>query len=156
MRIDITYDILTEESVEQADAAERGWIDPATDYQVDDRPESSWTLREAIKFMSEHTVHIETDWTPENNRLGMSLYGNGERSPGSDPLETDHCMHVKGLSLGSMMRLARLLAYHGVDFANMQSMVRAQRASKRAGQAPDLSGFRERFVNAMHRLSEES
>jgi len=127
MRFDMTYAVLTEDSVAEGDAAEQGWVDPDTEAGTEDRPARGWRPAAAIAFLLEHSATVETCWTPDNSRRGMSLYGNGPYHEGEDPLETDYCLHVKA-SRRELERLARRLAtQHGVYFANIPRLRRARR-----------------------------
>lgn len=145
MNVRVSYSTITEESASHGDHADHGWIDP--DYENrhtlndDDRDTTielsqagayDWpSLRDAMRFMSEHTRHIETCWDIENSRLGMTLYGTG--GDGEDgELECCYDLHIDNVSDGTAMRLARVMADNGVYFANVRRLqVRRQQRHTR-------------------------
>lgn len=134
LRVSVSYSALTEESVSEGDHADHGWIDDTGNDRHsltgDNREfiiEQSqagvyeWrSLREALSFMADKTTHIETCWTPENNHCGMTLSGTGNTSDcEGDEIGVRYDLHLECKSLGTAMRLCRLLRANGVYFANM-------------------------------------
>lgn len=140
MRVSVTYDVVTEESAVDGATADGGFIDPRTERRrslerggkrVHERTLKAsrsgrldWTLRAAIEFVeAQNCAHHETDWCPENNHCGLTVYSTDayethstDARPGV--LSINYAVHVKGLSDGSYTRLARLLRRNGVSFAN--------------------------------------
>lgn len=147
VRCTVTYDIVTEASAEQGDAADGGWIDPRThrerslrngrkrDIERTSRAASAgrlnWRIRDAIAFIdAQNCANHESYWTPENNHCGLGVSATGayetystDARPGVVSVNYD--LHIRGLSAGSYARLARVLAANGVYFANMRSLRRA-------------------------------
>lgn len=144
MRVSVTYDIVTAASALDGDAAERGYIDPRTERE---RPTNAgrkrdigrteraakagrlnWRLRDALAFIDKQCcAHAESDWMLDNARLGLAVYATDayethstDARPGV--ISVDYSLHVRGLSPGSYMRLARLLASKGVDFGNVPTL----------------------------------
>lgn len=142
IRVSVTYDVVTQASAEEGDAAERGYIDPRTERE---RPTDAgrkrdierterlakagrlaWRLRDAIAFIGrQNCANHETDWTQENNGRGLAVYATDAyetQSTDARPgvLSVNYCLHVDGLSYGSFARLARVLAGNGVYFANVR------------------------------------
>jgi hypothetical protein len=147
VKVSVTYDIVTEESVVDGDTADRGYIDPTTERErslvngrrrdierttrARDKGRLYWRLREAIAFIDKQCcASHESCWTPENNHCGLGVSASGayethstDARPGVVSVNYD--LHVRGLSAGSYARLARVLANNGVRFANMRSLCRA-------------------------------
>ena len=145
MQVSVTYDIVTEESAQYGDAAERGYIDPRTERE---RPTDAgrkrdiertvraakagrlnWRLRDALAFIDQQCcAHAESDWTlDEYERPGLAVYATDayethstDARPGVTSV--NYSLHVDGLSAGSYLRLARLLASKGVYFGNVPTL----------------------------------
>lgn len=146
MRVSVTYDIVTEASALEGDAAERGYIDPRTererptdagrkrDIERTERAAKAgrlnWRLRDALAFIDKQCcAHAESDWTLDNARLGLAVYAtNAYETQSTDArpgvASVNYALHVDGLSPGSYMRLARLLASKGVYFGNVPTLRR--------------------------------
>ncbi len=140
MTVHVTYDVVTEVSVQDGDTADGGFIDPRTErrrslkrggkrehertLKASRSGRLDWTLRAAIAFIdAQNCGHHETDWCPENDHCGLSVYATDAyeaHSTDAQPgvLSINYALHVKGLSGGSCGRLARLLRSKGVHFAN--------------------------------------
>lgn len=140
MRVSVTYDVVTEESVVDGDTADGGFIDPRTErrrslkrggkreYERTLKASSSgrlhWDLSEALRWVkAQCCAHHETDWCPENNHCGLTVYSTDAyetHSTDAQPgvLSINYAVHVRGLSDGSYTRLARVLRGNGVYFAN--------------------------------------
>lgn len=149
MNVRVSYSTITEESASNGDHADNGWIDP--DYENrhtlndDDRDTTielsqagayDWpSLRDAMRFMSEHTSHIETDWYPgiETGPGFGSRWFSGTGGEGEDgELECCYDLHIDNVSDGTAMRLARVMADNGVYFANVRRLqVRRQQRHTR-------------------------
>jgi hypothetical protein len=142
MRVSVTFDIVTEQSALEGDAAMRGYIDPRTERE---RPTDSgrkrdiertehaarsgrldWRLRDAIAFIArQNCAHHETDWTQENAGRGLAIYATDAYETHSTDARdgvtsVNYALHIDGLSYGSFGRLARVLRTNGVYFANVR------------------------------------
>lgn len=140
IKVSVTYDVVTEESVQDGDTADGGFIDPRTErrrslkrggkreyertLKASRAGRLNWDLSEAMRWIEAQCCgHHETDWCPENDRCGLTVYSTDAyetHSTDAQPgvLSINYALHVKGLSAGSFIRLARLLRSNGVYFAN--------------------------------------
>jgi len=143
VKVSVTYDVVTEESVVDGATADNGWIDPKTEarrslmngrkrdtarhLRMAQAGKLNWRLRDAIAFISaQNCAHHESCWTPENNHCGLGVSATDAyetHSTDAQPgvLSINYDLHVQGLSAGSYARLARVLASNGVYFANMRA-----------------------------------
>lgn len=135
MTVSVSYSTITEESASNGDIADGGWIDP--DYHNrhtlnDDDHETTielaqagaydWpSLRDAMRFMSEHTSHIETCGIPGHSSLDGWYSGTGGEGEDGE-LECCYDLHIDNVSDGTAMRLARVMADNGVYFANSREL----------------------------------
>jgi hypothetical protein len=122
----ISYSTITEESASEGDHAENGWMHP-DEYRSEESVQ--WGLRDAMRFMGEKCLHIETDWTPEigtGRGFGSRWFGGTGCTDDceGDELEVCYDLHIKHVSDGTAMRLARLMASNGVYFANVRTLQR--------------------------------
>lgn len=149
--IRISYSIITEESASEGGHADNGWIDGEyeTRHSLNDGDREitlemarqgayDWpSLRDALRFMSEKCSHIETDWTPTigtGRGFGSRWFSGTGNVDDCEGDETGVCyyLHIENVSDGTAMRLARLMADHGVYFANVRSLQRRkQRVTRR-------------------------
>lgn len=149
MNVRVSYSTITEESVSNGDHADNGWIDPDyenrhtlndgdrdTTIELSQAGAYDWpSLRDAMRFMSEHTSHIETGWTPTigTGRGFDSCWFSGTGGEGEDgELECCYDLHVSNVSDGTAMRLARVMADSGVYFANSREL-QLRRKQRRTG-----------------------
>lgn len=153
MRVSVTYDLVTEESSQDGDHADHGYIDARTERRrsfVSGRKrdvESNMrqaragkcdfpSLREALRFINaQNCAHHETCWTGPLGAAGESqlrVYStdayqdcNAECIRGSRVASVSYCLHIDGCSSGTADRIARVLAANGVYFANRRDLRRA-------------------------------
>jgi len=92
----VTYDIVTHESAEHGDAAERGFVSPGG-WHSDDRPEPM-TLREALDLMG--CCEDSGNWFTETD--GRQNYSTGE-------VETRSLHCPRSISAASYDRVALML-----------------------------------------------
>lgn len=154
LRVSVTYDLVTEESAQDGDTADNGYIHPTTEAR---RSFSSGrkrdldrnhklaragkfdfpSLRAALAYVSgRNCASHETCWTGDESC--MSIYANGEYEGcdvehfrGSRVVSANYALHIEGASLGTLERLARVLAsqpYERVYFANRRDL-QTRRAS---------------------------
>lgn len=153
MRVSVTYDLATEDSVQDGDTADSGYIDARTERRrsfSNGRKrdvESSMrqaragkfdfpSLREALRFIDAQSCsHHETCWTGPLGAAGestLSVYctdayqdGHSEHVRGSRVVSVSYCLHIDGCSAGTADRIARVLASNGVYFANRRDLRKA-------------------------------
>ena len=128
-KIRITYSTLTDESVSEGDHAENGWVQFDGTRAVPDSTDEClrWGLRDAVKFMFDKNASIETCGIPGEDHSWYSGTGCTEDCEG-DEIEVCYDLHVKHVSDGTAMRLARVMASNGVYFANSRELQRLRRA----------------------------
>lgn len=150
LRVSVTYDLVTEESVQDGDTADNGYIDPATErrrsfasgrkrdversMRLSRAGKFDWpSLRAALAFIgSQNCAHHETCWTGPLGAAGesaLSVYCtdayqdcNAEYVGKSRIVSTSYCLHIDGCSAGTADRIARMLAANGVYFANRRDL----------------------------------
>ncbi len=133
--VSVSYSTLTEDSVSEGGHADHGWIDQTGndrhsltgdngEFIIEQAQHGVYrweSLREALAFVADKCTHVETCWTPENNRCGMTLYGTGNTDDcEGDEIEVCYDLHIECKSLGTAMRLYRVLRANRVYFANMR------------------------------------
>ncbi len=125
MRVRVTYSTITEESCSEGDHADNGYVQFDGTRAVPESTDEclSWGLRDAMQFMSEHTDHIETDWTPGETGRWYSGTGCTDDCEG-DEIGVCYDLHVSNISDGTAHRLARVMADNGVYFANVRQLQR--------------------------------
>lgn len=156
MRVSVTYDLVTEESSQDGDHADHGYIDARTerrrsyaagrkrDVESNMRQARAGkfdfpSLREALAFISKQScAHHETCWTGPMGAAGeqtLTVYCTDayqgcdvETVDGSQVTSVSYCLHIDGCSAGTADRIARVLAANGVYFANRRDLQR-KRAS---------------------------
>lgn len=142
-RVRVSYSTITEESCSNGDHADNGWIDHEYEqrHTLNDADRDitielaqagayDWpSLRDAMRFMSEHTKHIDTDWTPDigtgrgfGNRWFSGTGGTDDCEGGE--IEVCYDLHISDISDGTAHRLARVMANNGVYFANVRELQR--------------------------------
>jgi len=106
MRVHVTFGAITDESASDGGHSAHGFMHPDEYRASDDDPCPGWSLHDAVRFMADKCSHVETCWTPENSRLGMSLSGTGctEDCEG-DEIEVTYDMNVPALAVGVTMDL---------------------------------------------------
>lgn len=131
LRVRVTYSTITEESCSDGDHADNGYMmfDGRRAVESATEADFEWKLRDAMQFMSERCDHIETDWTPTigtGRGFGSRWFsGTGNTSDcEEDEIEVCYDLHVSGMSDGSALRLARVMANNGVYFANVRELQR--------------------------------
>lgn len=148
LRVSVTYDLVTEALVQDGDTADNGYIDPATERRRSfsngrkrdlDRTHRLAragkfdfpSLRAALAYVSgRNCAAHETCWTGDESC--MSIYATGEYEGcdvehfrGSRVLSANYALHIEGASLGTLERLARVLAHQPherVYFANRRDL----------------------------------
>jgi len=169
MRVSVTYDLVTEASAADGDHADHGYIHPLTEarrscarggWRVTERNfrmsragRFDWSLREAIAFIAGRSCSAhETCFSGTEDRIIIRCtdeYKGADEGKetirGSRVVSVSYDLIIESPRWGTLMRLARLAAYHGVYLANMPLVMRAQRADARAGLVPDISGRRQAF-----------
>lgn len=157
MRVSVTYDVITEASVEDGDYADHGYIQPGTEarrsyarggkrviernIRMSRAGRFDWTLREAIEFIGGRSCNShESCWVGSDDRLTIIASGEyqgvdegKERIAGSPVISVNYDLHIEGVSFGTLDRLARMFASNGVYFANMPRLLRAAIEARRAG-----------------------
>lgn len=151
MRVAVTYDLVTEESVQDGDHADHGYIDARTqrrrsyamgrkrDVESNMRQGRAGkfdfpSLREALRFIdAQNCAHHETCWLGTEDCLSVyctdAYQGcDVETVRGSRVISVSYALHIQGCSEGTMERIARMLAANGVYFANRTDLQR-RRAS---------------------------
>jgi hypothetical protein len=142
-RVRVSYSTITEESASHGDHADHGWIDGEYENRHtlndDDRDTTidlarggvyDWpSLRDAMRFVSERCSSIDTDWTPTigtGRGFGSRWFsGTGNTSDcEDDEIGVCYDLHIEGISDGTAMRLARVMADNGVYFANVRELQR--------------------------------
>lgn len=126
--IRISYSTLTEESVSNGDHADNGYVQFDGTRAVPSSTDEciSWGLRDAVKFMFDRNSSIETCDIPG---VGGWYSGTGCTDDcEDDEIGVCYDMHVKHVSDGTAMRLARVMASNGVYFANSRELQRLRRA----------------------------
>jgi hypothetical protein len=154
MRVAVTYDLVTEESVRDGDTADNGYVDARTerrrsfsngrkrDVESNMRQARAGkfdfpSLREALRFIdAQNCGHHETCWTGPAGAAGESrldVYCTDayqgldiETCGGSLVVSVSYCLHIEGCSSGSLDRVARMLASNGVYFANRRDLQRTR------------------------------
>lgn len=127
--IRISYSTITEESASEGDHADNGWVQFDGTRAVPESTDEclSWGLRDAMRFMADKCSHIDTCWLPGHGR-GMDhswFSGTGCTDDcEGDEIEVCYDLHVKHISDGTAMRLARVMATNGVYFANVRALQR--------------------------------
>ncbi len=141
--ISISYSTITDESASNGDHADNGWIDGEyenrhtlndadrdTTIELAQAGAYDWpSLRDAMRFMSEHTSHVETDWTPDigtGRGFGSRWFSGtgGKDDCEGDEIEVCYDLHIDNISDGTAHRLARVMADNGVYFANVRQLQR--------------------------------
>jgi hypothetical protein len=153
IRVEVTYDLVTEESAIDGDHADHGYIDARTERRrsfASGRKRDTErnmrmaragklgfpSLREALRFIDRQCcAHHETCWTGPLGAAGeqtLRVYStdayqdcNAEYVDGSRVVSVSYCLHIDGCSVGTADRIARLLANNGVYFANRRDLRRA-------------------------------
>jgi len=146
-KVSVTYTLITEESSQDGDSADNGYIDPATerrrsfsngrkrDVQRNIRRAQAGafefpSIREALAFIDRQSCsHHETCWDGCDRSLSVSCTGayqgcDVESFRGSRVVSVDYDLHVQGTSYGTLERIARMLAANGVYFANRRDLQR--------------------------------
>lgn len=101
MLFSVTYEIVTPESAEDGDAAERG-------FEMQDV-----SLREAWEFLRWQGGHCEASDSHILTARWLTLYGEQDYRTGS---YTNYSLHLpEGLSQNTRLRIARLFRCHGTS-----------------------------------------
>jgi hypothetical protein len=148
--VSVTYNLTTEESVQDGDHADHGYIDARDesrrsyaagrkrDIESNMRQARAGkfdfpSLRAALAFISsQNCAHHETCWTGPLGAAGestLSVYCTDayqgcdvEHVDGSRVVSIGYCLHIDGCSAGTADRIARVLAANGVYFANRRDL----------------------------------
>jgi hypothetical protein len=133
MRVSVTYDVVTEESVADGDTTDNGYIQPGTEarrsfsngrkrdiernMRMSRAGKFDWTLRDALAFIdSQNCATLEGQWTGvHDNSLRVYASGSYDEQAYGGPRES-FSLHLTPVSYGSCDRLQRLLASKGVRF----------------------------------------
>lgn len=147
MSVSVTYDLVTEESVQDGDTADNGYIHPTTEQRRSfsngrrrdvernmrlaragklDFP----SLRAAFAFIDNQScAHHETCWSGNETTLSVRATDayqglDIEECGGSLVLSVSYDLHIEGVSNGTLDRLARVLASNRVYCANRRQLRR--------------------------------
>ena len=121
-RFRLTFEVITEESARDGDAARRGfvsdagrpWISPAESDWMPEVPDT-FCLRDAVDFLTSRDSHgpVEADSCPVSRKSPPRCFTYGG-TVDMDGESTSVSMHVPGtVSPSSAMRIARLLKCYG-------------------------------------------
>jgi hypothetical protein len=133
IRVSVTYDVVTEESVVDGATADNGYIQPGTEsrrsfsngrkrdigrsMRMARAGKFDWTLRGALAFIdAQNCATLEGEWTGvHDNSLRVYASGSYDEQACGGPRES-FALHLTPVSYGTCDRLQRLLASKGVRF----------------------------------------
>lgn len=130
LRINVTFETITEESARDGDTADHGWVDPRTEgrrslcrggkriyerhVRMAQRGRFNWDLSAALRFIE--AQRCESYEGQVDDRIWVRAMGEYHASQ-YEGLQTNYALHIEGCSDGSMRRIERLLERAGVRFA---------------------------------------
>ena len=113
----VTYDVITEESAQQGDTAENGWLD-WRGYPVDAYDQSCWDLRDLLEnlqgYRAEGTGEAVPRWICIDSESDFFLSAFWRRFAGDDAIGASvHVHRPDWITNASWLRVCRILGWRG-------------------------------------------